>query len=367
MDIGEAYSGVGGGAARVAPERPRRILILCAGVRLAYRVVRCVAAAGCEAYALGPRRSSGLAFSRFCRFGKTEADVDGAGCEALLRDINRYVARWSIDLVLAGDAPSTRSLIVLKDRVAAPCFPMPDLAAFDLLDNKWEFGRLCVAAGVRTPATRLFASPPLFEAALRSGSLPARLMAKPLRRSGGEGCIMVEPGRWRDALSRIDYAPILAQEFIDGEDLDASVFCRKGSVDAVVCYTVRRATYRTCVVAEVRDEVERLFRRLAVDGVFNFDLRRDRSGRLHFIECNPRFYYSMAMSMLGGVNFVSLGLGAEAKALVHDAPKTVRSLKALLLAALTPWKIEAESWNALRFTLADPLPALREAIGLEKR
>jgi hypothetical protein len=73
------------------------------------------------------------------------------------------------------------------------------------------------------------------------------------------------------------------------------------------------------------------------------------------------------MSKLAGVDFVAMALGRRApvEPLVAQ-PTTVRLPKALLLSLRSPWKIEPQSWRALRMTLSDPLPYLREELGLDE-
>lgn len=372
-DIGNAEPEEASRAARVRWDRADRpvsaiprILVLSALYKLPYRVMRCAAATGAQVYALGAPASSGLTYSRFCRgFKATGVPIDGTAREELLEEINRCVALWGIDLVMAGDGPATRALIALRHRIGAACFPMPDLESFDLLNDKWRFHRLCVAAGVLTPSTWLFRDATELSTALDSGTLSGKLIAKPLSESGSEGCVILETQNAKANLCDIDYAPILVQQFIEGEDIGASVFCERGVVKAFVAHVYRRDTYRTFADSRIRGEIEKCLRALNLNGVFNFDMRRDANGRVHYLECNPRFFFKIAMSMLAGINFVGLGVDdtPEETAAIRD--RTVRFPKALLCMLWAIWRIEPESWRALRFTLADPIPYLREEIGLE--
>ena len=330
--------------------------------------MQCAAATGAEVYVLGAAASHGLRLSRFCRkFEATGIPIDGTPREELAQAIDRCVARWGIDLVLAGDGHAARSLIALRNRIGAPCFPMPDLESFDRLNDKWRFHRIAVGAGVRTPATWLFRDVAELAAARHDGTLPRKAIAKPLSLSGSEGCFVFEAGVATEKLARIGYAPILVQEFIEGEDIGASVFCERGVVKAFIAHGYRRDTYHTFASAGIREDIEAMLGPLAVDGVFNFDMRRDANGGIHYLECNPRFFFKMAMSMLAGINFVALGLDGAPEAITTSPARTVRFPKALLFSLLTPWRgIEPESWKALRFTLADPIPYLREEMGFEQ-
>jgi predicted ATP-grasp superfamily ATP-dependent carboligase len=353
-------------AAHVRPvSAAPRVLVLSALYKLPYRVMRCAAATGAQVYALGAPAARGLIYSRLCSgFKATDIPIDGTARQELVEEINQCVELWGIDLLLAGDGPATRSLIALRHRIGAPCFPMPDLESFDLLNDKWRFHRLCVAAGVLTPSTWLFRDPTELRTALDSGTLPGKIIAKPLSQSGGEGCVILETEHAKANLCHIDYAPILIQQFIEGEDIGASVFCERGVIKAFIAHDYRRDTYRTFADSRIRDEIEKCLRAFNLDGVFNFDMRRDANGRVHYLECNPRFFFKIAMSMLAGINFVGLGLDETPKETINVDDRTVRFPKALFCMLWAIWRIEAESWKALRFTLADPTPYLREEIGL---
>ncbi|HXZ16189.1 MAG TPA: ATP-grasp domain-containing protein [Roseiarcus sp.] len=359
-------------AGRAAFAPLRRVLMVSALYKMPYRVMRCAVATGAEVFVLGGPAARRLVYSRFCRrFVEAGVPIDGLGGEDLLDAINRQVEALDVDCVLPGDAPSTRSLIVLRDRIRARVFPSPDLETFDLLNDKARFQRYCASAGVPTPRTWLFESTGSLRDAIAAGTLPAKTIAKPLSRSGGEGCVALEGQAEPRHLAEIDYAPIVVQEFVEGEDVCASVFCSKGNIIEFVAYQFGRDVYRTFAAPPIRREIERLLRPLDVEGMFGFDMRRDREGRIYFVECNPRVTFRIDLSMLAGVNFIALGTNGppcDAISLADKRERTVRGPKALLVALATPWRIERESLRALRFTLADPVPYLREeSIGAIQR
>jgi predicted ATP-grasp superfamily ATP-dependent carboligase len=342
--------------------------MLCSTYQLPYRVLRCAQSAGAIVYPLGNRQSKGLKYSRHVLdFVPTDIPVDGAARPELATEINDNAARLKIDLVLAGDIPATRSLIAVRDRIQAPCFPMPDLESFDCLNDKWQFYRLCQSLGIRTPVTRLFSDVAALQTAL-DGSKPSRpQIVKPLNRCAGEGCVVLDAASPRAVLSRIDYRPMIMQDFIVGEDIGSSVFCRKGEVKAFVLHQHQHRVYRTYFDARVLNDVAKIARRFQLDGVFNFDMRLSADGEVHYLECNPRFFFSIARSMIAGINFVAVGLRQTSSGDPYIcAPATVRSPRTVLRDLAAPWKIETESWRALFYLLSDPLPYLRERLGLQK-
>jgi len=104
-----------------------------------------------------------------------------------------------------------------------------------------------------------------------------------------------------------------------------------------------------------------------LSGIYNFDMRRDPEGEIYFLECNPRFFFSIAMGMVAGLNLLALGLPGQQPidAPRVCAPTVVQFPKAMLAALLTPWRLRAKSWDALKFVAADLAPYLREELGLE--
>ena len=159
-----------------------------------YRALQCLTEAGVTVYVLGGRGARGLKFSRrAAEVVATEAAVDGAASDALVNDVNAAIARWGIEIVLAGDAQATRSLIAMRERLAARAFPMPSLDVFDWLNDKWRFYELCMSLGVRVPKSRLFESVTDLRRAFDQGELASPKIAKPLSMTGSEGCLRVDP------------------------------------------------------------------------------------------------------------------------------------------------------------------------------
>jgi hypothetical protein len=169
---------------------------------------------------------------------------------------------------------------------------------------------------------------------------------------------------------QLNYAPILLQEYIDGIDIGASVFSRSGSIEAFIAHHYDRGRYTPITDAGIRSDIASLLGPLKTSGIFNFDMRRTVDGSIYYLECNPRVFWKISMSMLAGVNFVSPGLAAMGLAPAPtrlSVPSAVLFPKALLLEAATaPWKLTATSWRTLKFLYADPLPYFSEMLGFER-
>ncbi len=361
-----------GSAPLAAPDaligRPLRVLMVSTLFKLPYRVLRCAHAAGAEVYCLGARQSRGLAASRYCRrFIASKSSIEGNFNQGLLDEINHYVKELDIDLVAPGDIRASRSLIVIKDRIGLNCFPLPELEAFDRLNDKRQFGDLCATLNISHPAGAVYASRSELAQALRQNGAVFPKIAKPLAMEAGIGCVRIDARNLEGQLSKIFYEPILLQDYIVGAASGASIFCRNGEIVAFVAHRCRFNVYTTFHDESIYADLAKLAGALKLDGVFNFDMRQAVDGAIHYLECNPRFYFKMAMSMIAGLNFVSLGFpgrdGAVPPKICPSA--TVRFPKALVMTLATPWKLNANAWRALRFTMADPIPYLREELGFE--
>lgn len=351
-----------GGSSR----RPaRNVLMICGLFGLPYRAMRCVAATGAAVHVLGNHGARGFRYSRFCAsFTPLDRPLDGDFDEALAAVINTHIDRLGIDLVMAGDQPSSRALVGVRAMLRAPCFPMPDLATFDLLNDKWEFFKLCSRLGVRCPPTRLLPDRRALERELKAGSLRPPLIAKPLSLDGNRGVVPLIGRGIRSALASIRYEPVLAQDYIPGVDIGASAFCEGGEIRGFVLHRLARATYSTFSNDIILDSISRIARETAYSGVFNFDMRLSPDGVVHFLECNARFFYKMDLSMLAGINFTAYGLRPDMPARFVSGTR-VRLVKAMLATLPTPWRLTRRDLAFLRHRYSDPLSYLRQVLGID--
>lgn len=345
-----------------------RVLLVAALFKLPYRVLRCAAEAGASVFVLGSGKAQGLRYSRYCEaFVDFNRPIDGRWDPELALEINRLARALSIELVAPADAPSTRSLLELSPLIDAPCFPMPDLATFDLLNDKWRFTQLCGELNILCPDSWLFDDAEQLRAHARGGDLPFPLIAKPLSQDGGAGCIEIANAGSLGKLDEVSYHPVIVQSFIPGADIGSSMFCRDGEVEAFLTHSYIDGVYKAHSEPRIYDEMSKVAQRLGLTGIFNFDMRLTDEGEVFFLECNPRVYYKMAMSMLAGVNFLALGFpwrhGIEAATV--PSPVALPFPKAMLRSALSPWRLDAAVWRVLSFLCADPAPFLRETLRLD--
>jgi biotin carboxylase len=329
-------------------------LMLAFAYTLPYHVMRVAAAAGIRVHVLGGGPARGLGASRCCR--RYYATRSGGDSETLLVEIGELVERRRIDVVLPADDVSTRMLTALAGRLPARCVPLPDLATFDLLNDKWSFTRYCLANGIRAPEAWLFDNVSRLRAALTGGEIALPITVKPTNRSGGVGVRhIVEPGELA-VLDTIDYRPILVQRYIHGGSVSITLLCDHGRVTAHVAQ--QRDAARFCVLAndDLLDNVARLAALTGYHGVANFDaVLSAEDGRAYLVECNPRFWYSIYLVMIAGLNFVELALAPPA---ALDAPVTLTSGEirlSLRQTFLRPWWQSRLDKAHAAYCLSDPI------------
>lgn len=344
-----------------------RVLLVCHLLSLPYRVMLCLRAAGVNYITiLGGKGSVFLASSRLCsRFILASHNIRSGDPALIVTEINQHARASGCEMIVPGDQHATRALSALRTELCAPCFPMPDREIYDQLYDKRQFLALCREVGVLAPTTWMVPDRQAMLDAAQRGELRLPAICKPIDAEGGDGIMKLTSGNLLRQIVRIDYAPIMLQEFIDGEDIGASVYCERGRIVAFVAHYQKRSTYYTFQDRGIYDSVASLMARIGCDGVYNFDMRRGGDGRIWFLECNPRFFLKMAMSMWAGMNFVQPAVcpGEVMPRLLPDG-RYVRMPKALLADMFVrPHRLSRHDFAALCALARDWWPFLMDLRG----
>jgi biotin carboxylase len=343
-------------------------LMICNRVRLPYRVMRCMSEVGVKTHVLGNRQSKGLKFSRSCeKFTLARSEFNGNFNLGMAAEVNEYCAEHDIDLVFPGCALSSRSFHGMKPWLNTLCFPGPDLDQFDLLNNKWKFMAICLEEGILCPKTSLLNSRRELEEGLTSGVIKTPTIVKPLDMDGERGVLKLTPENYRNQLKKVTYSPILVQEFIEGEDIGASMYCKKGEVLFSLTHHLKNGLYKTFSSPSVLESIEKLASKLELDGVYNFDMRLDPKGSIFFLECNPRFFFKMPFSFVAGMNFalpeiVSDLAFTQVKQLGETLTRTPRAWPSMFW---RPRSMSERDKTLTRFLLSDPISFARELVHLD--
>jgi biotin carboxylase len=288
-----------------------KILLLCAGSSLAYKVLRCAASGGHEVCVLGDERSIELKSSRYCaQYLPRQYHIGEENVENIAAEINALLAAHGFSSVIPGDTESTRVLAAAQSLIQGRWFPLPNATVFDHLADKWKFKNICDDLGVPSPASFLLADTGELADALKTHG-GGGWIAKPVDREGGCGFIRFEEKLLSRQIGLIDYRPILVQDFVPGQDLCISLFCQEGEPVASAIYTHNGFSIHFRHHEELERHALRIAAHFNYSGVLCFDARLDPDGKVSFIECNPRFWNHIDATMICGINFVELGLRTE--------------------------------------------------------
>ncbi|HEV8014087.1 MAG TPA: ATP-grasp domain-containing protein [Stellaceae bacterium] len=341
------------------------LLLLGFAFVLPYHVMRCAAAAGHRVVVLGNGPALDLVGSRYCDgFVESAFDYRSQDYEILAEEITGLAISHDFDLVIPSDDVSTRALAAIKDQLPIRTTPLPDVATFDTLNDKWNFARCCEDHGVRVPATRRYENAAALRRDLTAGAIALPLTVKPTNWSGGVGVMHIRTAHELALLDAVDYRPVLAQQHIRGETVGVSVLCTGGKLTAHIVQQRTSRYFRVLDNPDLVANVARLMAALGFDGVANFDAVVDReSGLGYLVECNPRLWYSVFPTMIAGLNFVAAAIDSAAGAPI--ARRTLPPIEIKLYTAgfrslATPWRLSRTDWRMLCYHLRDPAPFLHE-------
>jgi biotin carboxylase len=319
-------------AAHGRGEPPLNGLMVAFAFTLPYHVLRTATAAGVRVHVLGSGPSRALRASRYCAsYRNSRLRWDGSpDPEGLLDEISEIARQRPIDIVFPSDDVSTRLLAAIGDRLPVRSTPLPDLATFDLLNDKGNFTRYALDHGVRVPECRLYGGIEELRRDLADGSLALPITVKPTNRSGSAGVIHLRDRRELAQLAEIDYRPILVQRHIIGETIGISVICRDGRVLAHATQRRDERRFQLFANPDLVANVERLAASVGLNGPANFDaVLEESSGLAYIVECNPRFWYTIYLPMILGLNFFAVALAAGIPS--GGAPTTLAGAEASLV------------------------------------
>lgn len=340
-----------------------RLLLLATGFAAQYRALRCAAALGAEVHVLGAGPARSLALSRYCKsfrsFGFNVADEDAAA------RLDRVAKDLSVDRVLPADLTATQFLARVKPHLKVACFPLSDPQTIEALGSKDSFMMLCRRLGILHPEGLVLADRSALVEALQAGRIPLPAVLKPIDRAGGIGVVQIDESNAMETAARVDYDPILAQQFIAGIDRCITVFCRDGRIRKQIVYEHQRGHFRFLEDHALARVAAEIAAKLNLTGVINFDARIDVDGRIWMIECNPRFYFNMDVAMVAGLNFADWN--AMSSGVQSVAGQEIRIPNAFVRAMLRRKRTSGKDLKMLSHWLKDPVMFALVALGYQRR
>ena len=208
------------------------------------------------------------------------------GKRAYLQALAEAVVKHGADLVVPVSEEAMHVAFLPRLLPRVPVFAMPP-GEMLALHHKGRFVEVAEAAGLAVPETH-----PLGSAAATALAATGRVVVKPIHSAAGRGVRVLAEGA---ALPAPDpESPAIVQRFLPGAEYSSCTLARGGRVVGTVVYRgVQFAGSVACAFErvahpEAEDWIARLVAALGWTGFISFDLREDKEGRIHGIECNPR-------------------------------------------------------------------------------
>lgn len=258
---------------------------------------------------IGGRGTSSLRWSSLCR-QQVSIKMDGSEDDAFVAMVNGIVEKIHHVTLIPVDCDAIRMTNRVRDRLALNISPIPITPTLDMLDDKWRFHQFCKQNLLAVPLTRMCASKAELEFSELASAFGLPFVVKPTNQAGSHGVKVINSKAEleKEILHNAAYlhAPLLAQQFIDGPDIDISLLSDRGQISAVAVQQAYRGNVRFVECAGLEDMAARLCHASAYTGVMHIDARIDRrSGKIFLLESNPRFWASLTASVACGLNFVA--------------------------------------------------------------
>lgn len=265
-----------------------------------------------KAVVIGGPSTRRLRWARLCA-QHAEAAFHPAGDEQFLDLVNGFAKNMRTAVLIPADCEGARAINRVRERLQVRIIPIAGTQTLDMFDDKWRFFQFCEQHELRAPATMYVGS----KTDLRFSDVASRLgtpfVVKPVNQAGSNGVQVIHSEAQYDEIvlrnNAYQYFPLVAQKYVDGDDVCIDLFALDGQVRALA--------FQQRIGAEIRffrnDEMESLAHRLAeaggYHGVMNLDARIEKgSGKVFLLESNPRFWASLTASVGCGLNFVSESL-----------------------------------------------------------
>lgn len=342
--------------------RGNHILILASEYSLAYRAVRCFAETGMKVSVAGSKEAKPLSMSRFVATNLSIGDLPPVVDLTMQQAINDIIARLGIDLVAAADTPAIRFLIANHSGLDAPCFPLPDAEQHRRLNNKGAFRELCASLDVLIPKGFVCTDGDAIVQEVASRQLSFPVILKPVASQGGRGITLAGEKDIGKKARQLSYSPILVEKFVRGADIGLSVYATNGRVVQSICHYYEGGLYEVIDNPTLLNAAEKILAEVGCSGVFNFDAIHADDGATYVLECNPRFYYKMSLTLLTGLNLPALGVQPGYETSIER--RTAYAPKALVREFLSTARLSRAARRDAKFWIKDPLPFAYEILGL---
>ena len=312
-------------SAAVGP-RKMNVVLLCHLGRAGYNIQRALSAIGVKTYLIYDDRSASVRFSRGCSvLHHVRGNLATANDDLVVSLINTTHARVGIASVIPADVDAAIYLARIRDRLHPAIFPTSPPETLGLLNDKWEFAKICMAQGVPIPKTLFFENNASVDPIAIRDILGYPVIVKPATGFGQRGIdFLIDDAAVNKFCGLHTHdTGMVVQEFVQGRDWSLSVFALDGVVKnwttwecpsqletayGVSRFMTTKFRHHDGLIAMVK----KVIAATNFNGVANFDARLCDDGRMVLFECNPRFFNRMLAARICGLNFVAAGLPGHA-------------------------------------------------------
>lgn len=235
---------------------------------------------------------------------------DGSDDDNFANAINRIVEKTPHVRLIPADCDGIRLTNRVRNRLRVKITPTPDLSMLNMFDDKWHFHQFCVQHGLAVPPTRFAATKSDLDFDTIAGEFGVPFVVKPVNQAGSFGVeIIRSKAHFEQAIrdnANYRFAPLIAQRYIDGVDIDLSLLSVQGQVSAYAIQQVAGSMIHFVSNPALEEMAEKLCKVSAYHGVMHIDARIEKAtGNIFLIESNPRFWASLTASVWCGLNFVA--------------------------------------------------------------
>jgi predicted ATP-grasp superfamily ATP-dependent carboligase len=257
---------------------------------------------------LGNQETRRLQWSSLCA-KHVHLDFNAASDRRALEVINGIHAETPDVVVIPADCHGIRLIDRIRADLRAKVIPVPDLETLNRMDDKWQFYEFCKTHSIEVPATCYIGSKANLNFDEIANELGLPFVLKPSNESGSYGVQIIHSKEQylktvRDNDS-YDFRSLIAQRYIDGEDVDLSLLAIHGQLRAFAIQQAKGPIIQFMRNDSLQAQAHRLCMASSFHGLMHIDARLEKeTGKVFLIESNPRFWASLTASIWCGLNFV---------------------------------------------------------------
>lgn len=262
-----------------------------------------------KAVVIGDEETTMLRWSALCKQQVT-LSFDGKSDEAFVAAVNNVLAQAPEAILIPADCEGIRMVNRMREHLKIDITPIPDLQTLNMFDDKSQFDQFCRRHALPVPLTRRFQDKHELDYDALAAEFGVPFVLKPINQAGSLGVVIIRSrAQYEETVvgeGKYPYSPILAQQYIDGADIDISLLAIRGRLSAFAIQQVDGASIQFLANPQLERIAAKLCEVSGFHGVMHIDARRERgTGRMFLIESNPRFWATLTASVWCGINFVA--------------------------------------------------------------